>query len=306
MVAANQLNEYFARQYGVISRRQAMGEGLTESQIAYRLATGNWTSPTAGVYMVATSAPDWHRELAAAVLSRPRAIVTGGAAARIYGYEGFGSARPEIMVPHDGNARSPVAKVVRSQWFDQVGVVRRDGFQVSTEPETMVVLARSLGPYRLGRLLDERASGGHLRLTDFDPIRTRLEGSRLRGGRRLLDLIDERTTAAWRPPASELERHLDRLVHHPGVPESSRQVPLNLAPLEAVVDRFIALWGMVLEADGRAYHTRLADFERDRARDNAAVAQGFVVLRFTWRMLTTDLAGCRRTLLAAGATRAPS
>lgn len=306
MVTISRINEYFARQYGVISRRQAMDEGLTENQIAHRLATGEWTSPTAGVYAVASSIPSWHQKLAAAILSRPRAIVTGGAAARIYGYEGFGSAGPEIMVPHDGNARSPIARVVRSQWFEDVDVVRRNGFQVSTEPETMVVLARSLGPYRLGRLLDERASRGHLRLNEFDPIQARLKGSRLRGGRRLLDLVDERRTAAWRPPASELERHLDRLVDHPDVPESTRQVPLNLAALEAVVDRFIPLWGMVLEADGRAYHTRLADFERDRARDNAAVAQGFVVLRFTWRMLTTDLAGCRRTLLAAGASRRPS
>lgn len=62
---------------------------------------------------------------------------------------------------------------------------------------------------------------------------------------------------------------------------------------------------MILEADGRTYHTRLGDFERDRARDNAAAASGLIVLRFTWRMLTTDLNGCRRTLLAAGATRKP-
>ena len=70
-----------------------------------------------------------------------------------------------------------------------------------------------------------------------------------------------------------------------------------------VVDTFIADWGLVLEVDGRNYHTRKADFERDRRRDNAAAAMGLVVLRFTWSMLVDDFDYCRETLLATGRQR---
>ena len=43
----------------------------------------------------------------------------------------------------------------------------------------------------------------------------------------------------------------------------------------------IPAWRLVLEADGRSWHARLEDFDRDRARDNLAVANGYAVLRFT-------------------------
>jgi very-short-patch-repair endonuclease len=43
----------------------------------------------------------------------------------------------------------------------------------------------------------------------------------------------------------------------------------------------------VIEVDGRAHHTTPDRFERDRERQNALVAAGWTVLRFTWRDLTT-------------------
>lgn len=44
------------------------------------------------------------------------------------------------------------------------------------------------------------------------------------------------------------------------------------------VDAYIPRWRLTIEADGRRWHTRKADFERDRRRDNAAAAHGLVVL----------------------------
>jgi very-short-patch-repair endonuclease len=39
---------------------------------------------------------------------------------------------------------------------------------------------------------------------------------------------------------------------------------------------------LIVEADGRRWHTRVADFDRDRWRDNEATANGYRTLRFTW------------------------
>jgi very-short-patch-repair endonuclease len=60
---------------------------------------------------------------------------------------------------------------------------------------------------------------------------------------------------------------------------------------------------MIVEADGRRWHTRQADFERDRRRDNAALALGLVVVRFTYKMLVTEPDYCLRILLDAGRKR---
>ena len=48
---------------------------------------------------------------------------------------------------------------------------------------------------------------------------------------------------------------------------------------------------LIIEADGRRWHARFADFDRDKWRDNQATAHGYRVLHFTWvhlRDLTTD------------------
>lgn len=39
---------------------------------------------------------------------------------------------------------------------------------------------------------------------------------------------------------------------------------------------------LILEADGRRWHTRLEDFDRDRQRDIEASLLGWTVLRFVW------------------------
>jgi len=73
--------------------------------------------------------------------------------------------------------------------------------------------------------------------------------------------------------------------------------------LAATTDAFIPQWRLIVEADGRRWHSREADFEKDRARDNAAAAAGLVVVRFTYRMLKDDAAGCSQTLLETGRWR---
>jgi len=91
------------------------------------------------------------------------------------------------------------------------------------------------------------------------------------------------------PPASELEWLLDRLLDKVvDMPARARQAPLPGWDRGAArVDVLVEGWRLVIEADGRRWHTRVADFERDRWRDNVVQVHGFDVLRFTHRQLTT-------------------
>jgi very-short-patch-repair endonuclease len=56
---------------------------------------------------------------------------------------------------------------------------------------------------------------------------------------------------------------------------------------------------VAVEIDGWAYHSQADVFESDRLRQNALVLDGWIVLRFTWRMVTEDPDYLVRTTLEA-------
>ncbi|WP_100500975.1 DUF559 domain-containing protein [Geodermatophilus chilensis] len=55
---------------------------------------------------------------------------------------------------------------------------------------------------------------------------------------------------------------------------------------------------VAVELDGAAFHGSRQQRERDLRRDTALAALGWVVLRFSYRRLTTDPEGCRREIEA--------
>jgi very-short-patch-repair endonuclease len=110
--------------------------------------------------------------------------------------------------------------------------------------------------------------------------------------------------AGDQPTETELERRLRMLVDQPEIPPVRWQAPFpGRAPGRQRVDALIDEWRLVLEADGRAWHTRVEDFERDKRRDGDAAAAGYQTLRFTWRQLTREPDWCWSVLLGAGANR---
>ncbi len=60
---------------------------------------------------------------------------------------------------------------------------------------------------------------------------------------------------------------------------------------------------VAVELDGEAFHSSREQRERDRRRDVALALLGWLTLRFSYRRLTSDAAGCQRELLAVLASR---
>lgn len=81
---------------------------------------------------------------------------------------------------------------------------------------------------------------------------------------------------------SEGERVLVALLRASGLRGWSTNHPV----LGYLLDIAFAAVKVFVEVDGFAFHTDLAAFQRDRTRQNALVAAGWTVLRFTWYDLT--------------------
>lgn len=97
------------------------------------------------------------------------------------------------------------------------------------------------------------------------------------------------------------EREGQLVPRHPVVPAHERQPRFPWRPNDDErVDALIPSWRLIVEGDGRRWHTRRRDFERDRHRDQQALAHGYRVLRFGWIDLHDSPDACLEIVLAAG------
>lgn len=295
------LDTYAAHQYGTFSRKQARRAGMTPKMIETRLASGAWIRLGPAVYALASAPPKWERQMAAALLTKREAIVTGRAAAYLHRFDGFQASKPVIMIDRSQNAVSPLARVIRSGRFESVRTVKRRGFTVTDEAETVMTLARDLSPTRLEGVVDWVLARKSCSIADLARV-VDLSGH-VPGVARLRPVVDYRLPDGYQPPTSELERLLFPLLDDPRVPPYTRQMPMRYQRLDATVDAYVPIWCLIVEGDGRRWHTRRADFERDRLRDNEAIAHGYAVLRFSYAMLRDHPAECLDTLLRTGRAR---
>jgi hypothetical protein len=111
----------------------------------------------------------------------------------------------------------------------------------------------------------------------------------------------ERGAGGIEPTRSEIERRLLQLVKEAGMPPpivNSTHGPYELDflwPAERVV----------VETDGWAFHSDRSAFERDRRKDADLQAQGYAVIRVTWRQVTRGEMGVVARLAAVLAVRTP-
>jgi len=124
--------------------------------------------------------------------------------------------------------------------------------------------------------------------------------TRLRDRAKLRDLLDLLDAGCQ----SELElwgyRHVFNI---PGLRGAIRQRAVVVRGETFRLDMAYEAEKVAVELDGRAYHAAPAQWERDIARDLAIATLGWQTVRLSHRRLTTDVAGCRRDVLAVLAHR---
>lgn len=89
----------------------------------------------------------------------------------------------------------------------------------------------------------------------------------------------------------------------PGLDDATRQLRVRVGDALYRLDMAYEQERLVVELDGRAYHSSREQTERDMRRDTALATIGWQTLRFSHLRLHNDIPGCRRDALAVRAAR---
>jgi len=263
-----------ARQYGLFTRAQALAAGATVAQVRHRRETGRWRVVVGDALTTETRLGEpWLRAQAAA-LTWPDAVVCLSTAALVH----------HLPVPDDGGAHVivPVNRRGRAGLVPhRVPLASDDVIRVGLAPITS----------RERTLVD---CVGRLPRDDAERLAT-WAGTRGLLDPRTLDAALEERPGAWgnrqrRQSAADLgagaynaaERRLQAILRGAAIGGWQGDQRLDLPEGRVVrVDVLFRRERLVLEVDGFDAHDR-AMFQADRTRQNALVAAGYTVLRFTW------------------------
>ena len=288
-----------ARQHGVFSLRQVWAVGGDADLARRRVAAGRWLRLDRGVFAIPGHPGTWEQRAMAATLGHPAAVLSGRPAAALWGLDGVGRGRPQVTVPRTTHHRSAIATVRRS---DVVQRRVREGIAVNAPALVLVELA-ARSPVRAVAHFEDAVVKGVTDVGLLRDVHRRWAGRGVPGtaalGRFLESHADGDAVAE-----SELELAGARLLTHPDIPAFEQQAPFPWAPSGPHrVDFLIPSWTMIVEVDGRVWHARLQDQDRDRARDLTAAAHGYLTIRLGYASVARDLVGTREDLIAAGRRR---
>ncbi len=255
---------------GVIARRE---HPKLASSIDWLVRNGGLRAVLPGVYAAPEMCDSVGTRVRALMRWDPDAILLEAGAA-------WASFWPEIRI-------SRIACSLKHQRWPQVGyeftrrqipselVVNRSGLRYTSPALTALDLCATDGGDGIDQALRTRATTlAHLqRAMDLtagrigNPIRRQL-------------LLDSRAE-----PWSKAERLIHRLLRDAGVTGWRANRPVVLKGSTCYVDVIFRKLKLVIEIDGRLYHTGPEVFETDRRRQNLLVLDGWCVLRFTWAMI---------------------
>lgn len=263
-------------QAGLITRRQLIAAGVPTGTIAAWLSRGR-LEPTAsaGVYRAA-GAPDTAESAAWLAALSTRSVVSYLSAAAWWEQPVEGDGRVHVTRLDRKRLDWPKGVRVHRVGLDRSAIVKHRGLWVTTRSETALDCIGWLSPGRALGLADRALRQGWLSTED---INRRLTDSPGRWGnrqiRRLAAQLDRGADA-------ESERRLHRLLRTAHVTGWVAQYPFRSTSGRFTIDVAFPAMRIAIEVDGYAYHSNEDRFQRDRTKQNALIAAGWRVLRFTW------------------------
>lgn len=272
-------------QYGLITRRQALEEGLSERQVDHRLAKGFWRVIHPGIYSVGGAPSSWHQDLLAAALWAG-GVASHRSAATLWELPGF-KIRPDSLIDVTvTHCHLPPRCGIRVHHTQRLLATDRreiDCIPVTAIERTLMDLGAVTHRHRVAAALDSALARGLTTPERIDEYLRLVARRGRRGTRTLRNLIRERSEMAA-IPESPLESKFFELLVEEGLPTPQLQYKIfNGDRLVARVDFAWPEQKVILEMDGYKYHSGHGQWEKDRARRNELTLMGWQVLHGTWR-----------------------
>lgn len=284
-----------ATQHGAFTLGQLTGVG--DRQVAAdRVRAGEWTRFARGTYVLPRRTDEW-TDCAAMCLHVPAAAVADAAAGRWWGFDGVGEGAGRLLVPASCAVRHPMLRRSRDLLAWEVRFEPGGCLRITDPTRTLIDLGGSLDRTDLELAVETALRSG---LTSEPRLRLRARQLRVQGRRGPSPLLDVLEARAQGRADSSGEVRLLQLLRRAGIERPTRQHRLGRW-------RFDLAWPhlrVAVELDG-AHHRTKGQLQRDDRKQNAAVLQGWTVLRFTWDRIEGEpnrvVAEVVQALTAAGA-----
>ena len=270
------------RQHGLVSREQALADGMSEGQIKYRLDTGKWLAEARGVYR--------HAAVASSVLSRLLAVclahdglASHRSAAALHGVDGYRLDRVEIVVPSARSLSIDGVTVHESKQMDSARPTERRGVLCTGLARTVLDLAAVVPQERLDCTIDAVLRDGQLRRSDLYGV-LMSHARRGRDGCRALRASLDARFGDDPVPLSEWSRMVEGLLVDFGLDRPRLEYRICRADGSLIAQVDLAYPGrrLAIELDSVRYHLNRESFVNDRRRGNRLMVAGWNVLTFTW------------------------
>ena len=270
------------KQYGLVSRAQALDAGMTRHQIQRQLDTKRWRAAAPGVYHN-TAVPEIpHSRLLAACIAHG-GLASHRAAAALHDIDGFRLVRPEIVVAPGRGRSAAGVRLHRSTQMDLARPVPRDGIPCTGLPRTMLDLAAVVNRQRLESALDCVLRQERLTYEDLYEVVVSHSRQGRNGLTRLRAVLDDRC-GDGPVPLSNWSRWVSDLLVKSGLGRPALEYRVHDAAggLLAQVDLAYPGRRLAIELDSVRWHHNRESFVGDRRRRNKLQAAGWDVLNFTW------------------------
>lgn len=270
------------RQHGLITRAQAVADGMTRDQIKYRLGTGAWVAAARGVYRHAAVTSTPFSKLLAVCMAHD-ALASHRSAAALHGIDGYRLGRIEVVVPAGRSLELKGVTVHESTQMKLARPVHRQGIWCTGLARTVLDLAATVTSTELDRTIDALLRDRRLRPSDLFAVLA----SHARRGRRgcgTLRGVLEARLGDDPVPLSEWSRMVERLLVDCGLPRPRLEYRIcrSDGSLVAQVDLAYPASRVAIELDSVRWHHNRKSFVEDRRRRNRIMLAGWNVLTFTW------------------------
>ena len=290
------------RQHGAVALTQLVECGLSSSAVRNWVSRGRLHPLHRGVYALGRpDLPARGRWIAAILACGPGACLSHASAAALHGIRASAATKPDVTLTRLSSLTHPRIRIHRRSALTAADVTTVDGIAVTSIARTLLDLAslRFITPSQLERACEQAVI---LELFDMRAMSELLRRSRGARGVRKLRAVLASGDLGEDIPASGLERRYRDLCAEAGLPKPEINRWLLLGDDYIQVDFLWRKQRVVIEVDGRRYHSTGWQRARDSHRDELLDRHRFRHARVSEDEIEhrpTEAVAAARTLLAA-------